>query len=71
MKTNYSLQSLTREELIGINGGGRLWDRVKELLAQHKSVGYITAYILEYVSQGYQDEVMSDIESGDIWTGYP
>ena len=71
MKTNNSLQILTKEELVAINGGGKLWDRVKELLGQHKSVGYITAYILEYISQGYQDEVMSAIESGDIWTGYP
>lgn len=65
-----TLKELSQNELVAINGGG-LRDRVKGLLAQHKSVGYIISYVLEYVSQEYQAEVLSDIESGDIWTGYP
>lgn len=65
----HALKPLSLNETIEINGGG-LYDRIKGLLGEHKSVGYIIMYILEYCSQEYQDEVMQDIESGDIWTGY-
>lgn len=69
MEKNNTLQALSLDELTAINGGS-LYERVKGLLGEHKSVGYIIMYILEYCSQSYQDEVMEDIESGDIWSGY-